>query len=1199
MKRVFRKLINRLTKLVYGCIWVVHFLSLFFAGSPLTALAQTNTAELHGVLTDPSGNRVPAGTITIRTLDTGLARSFITSEDGSYAFLGLRPAHYSVRVEASGFRPILANEITLTVGQKAELSFKLEISPVMEAVEVLSNTQLLEARRTSVATTIVEGLIKNLPSDSRNALQFGLLDSAVTRENQSSLPPIPATGLNVDGQQMRANMVTIDGVDAIDNTVNGVRVTIPQDAVQEFILLKSGYEAEFGRSSGASINIVSKAGGNRFQGDAFGLVRSRHLSATNAFADEPDPSDTNTQAGFTFGGPLRKEDVFFFTAFEAAQNNSVGISTIGQDSYGLRSVSNPFAPSSLMLTEDQARFIQSAPAPLAVPYSLIVDQASRTGLYGNTPGGPTTFALTSNPLPASFRGLTAEARNYKKTEDSYVHSTRVDKRLSNAHMLFARFGLNSSDSRGRSSNSQTQIDAQNSFSRTNNLFVRDLSFTSQLSSSLSPTWLNELRFQFGRRGLGLTTNGSSVAVEIPGAASIGAEPFAPADRVEKRWQVSDNVAHASGSHSFKAGLDLNYIPAVASFPLNQLGLYAFPVTQSVDSPLIASILGSQLTAALKAAGAPSFTAVQLYGMGLPESFVQQFGGPSRARAQYSNTTLGGFFQDSWKPASNFLLQYGVRYDIEFMGRKSASSPLFQQAEQLLGVVQSIPRDPNNVAPRIGFSWDPLKSGKTVLRGAYGIYYGHPLTALNFLADVVDGMNSPFLVASQLTGVEDLFQGRAFTPLGRALVNPSLGYRPQEQRFDPLSPTFLDVNSALALSPILPTVLPIERNFRYTYSQHNTFGLERELAKDWTIAADYSFIRGSHIVRPRNINQGSFSLISSYERARAVCATLPGVATNGCANPLYQGVAGELAGLWDALGGNSPSSLAPLGQLIFNQFRSYGPNYSYANTVSTGKLTKAVLDQLATTFGLPRAPGNSFVPFFNVKQYESSASSYYHGLTLTLRKRLSRSHQLLASWTWSHAIDDATDVQTFEEPQDNSNTRLERGNSNFDQRHRFVLTGVFDSPWNGLKPVAARKLLSNWTFAPRLEIGSGRPYRLLTRTDRTLVNSSSTARPSVVPLGTAGSFLSPDGKVGLALPELGHVGNLGRNVYRSESFQSLDFRVSRHVQLVKNVRLNCIVDVFNAFNRVNIHRVDNSYAHSGRSVSAFNPRQIQAGLKILF
>lgn len=1135
----------------------------------------------------------------MQTLDTGLARSFATNDDGSYAFLGLRPGQYSVRISAAGFRPVLAKGITLTVGQKAELSSRLEISPVMEAVEILSNTQLLEARRTSVATTIVERLIKSLPSEGRNTLQFGLLDSAVTRENQSTLPPIPATGLNVDGQQMRANMVTIDGVDAIDNTINGVRVTIPQDAVQEFILLKSGYGAEFGRSSGAAINVVSKPGGNTFRGDAFGLLRSRHLSATNAFAGEPDPGDTNTQAGFTLGGPLKRGSTFFFTSFETTQNNSVGISTIGRDNYALREIPNPFGSGSLLVTPEQAAFIQAAPATLAAPYSATVNQASRTALYGNISGGPNTFALTSNPLPDSFKGLTAEAANYKRTEDSYVHSTRFDQRLSNTHTFFARLGLSSSDVRGRPSNSQTQIDAQNAFSRTSNLSVRDLSVSSQLSSSISPTWLNELRFQFARRGLGLTTNGSSVAVEIPGVASIGAEPFAPVDRVEKRWQLSDNISHVRSSHSYKAGFDFNYIPAVASFPLNQAGLYSFPISLSIESSLVASILGYPLISALKAAGAPGFSAVQLYGMGLPESFVQQFGGATRATAHYRNTTLGGFVQDSWKLTSNFMLQYGVRYDVEFMSKRSASTPLFREAEQLLNVAQSIPQDTNNVAPRVGFSWDPLKSGRTVLRGSYGIYYGHPLTALNFLADVVDGANSPFLVASQLTGVEDLFQGTAFTPIGRALLNPSLGYRPDEQRYDPLSPALLDPNLALATSPILPTTLPVERNFTYTYSQQTTLGLERELAPDWAVSADYSFLRGAHIVRPRNINQGNFGLITSYERARAVCPTLPGVTANGCSSPLYQGAGGELAGLWDSLGGSAPSSLAALGQLIFNQFRPTGPNYAYANSVSAGRLSKEALDQLASTFHLPRAPGNAFVPFFNVKQYESSASSFYHGLTLTVRKRLSGTQQLQGSWTWSHAIDDATDIQTFEEPQDNSNVRLDRGNSNFDQRHRFVLTGVFDSPRNKLTSPLARNLLANWTFAPRLELGSGRPYRLLTRTDRSLINSSSTARPSVVPIGTPGSFASPDGRVGLALPQLGAVGNLGRNVYTTTSYQALDFRLTRHFPLSENLKIDFMADVFNAFNRVNIYKVDSAYHLSGRPVSASNARQIQFGLKVLF
>ena len=128
------------------------------------ALAQVSTAELYGLVRDPSTNVVPATQIRVQNLDMGLTRTALTGEDGSYSFLGLRPGRYSVYAEATGFRPIVTKEVVLTVGQRAELSFRLEVNPVMEAIEILSKTQLLEARRTSVATTIVERLIKDRPA---------------------------------------------------------------------------------------------------------------------------------------------------------------------------------------------------------------------------------------------------------------------------------------------------------------------------------------------------------------------------------------------------------------------------------------------------------------------------------------------------------------------------------------------------------------------------------------------------------------------------------------------------------------------------------------------------------------------------------------------------------------------------------------------------------------------------------------------------------------------------------------------------------------------------------------------------------------------------------------------------------------------------------------------------------------------------
>jgi hypothetical protein len=367
--------------------------------------------------------------------------------------------------------------------------------------------------------------------------------------------------------------------------------------------------------------------------------------------------------------------------------------------------------------------------------------------------------------------------------------------------------------------------------------------------------------------------------------------------------------------------------------------------------------------------------------------------------------------------------------------------------------------------------------------------------LNFLSDVVDGAQSPFLAAPQLLGADDLFHGRPITPIGPSIMNPLIGYDPSAQRYDPLSPAFSSQAAALSISPILPQTIPVVGNFEYDYTQQVTFGMEHELSGNLSIAADYSYVHGLHLLRPRNINQGNFDFIMSYARAMSVCPSLPGVSTNGCTNPIYQGAGGELAGLWDDLGGLSPTSLSNLGQLLFNQFRATGPNYTWANTISLGALSQPVMDALVRKYGLPHAPGDLVVPFFSVKQFESSGSSAYHAMTLMLNKRFSRHYQLLGSWTWSHAIDDSTDLATFEEPQDNQNTRIDRGNSNFDQRHRFVINAVLESPWTANRDSAFESVFGNWTLSPRIEIASGRPYNLFTGNDRTLVNSGDTARPN--------------------------------------------------------------------------------------------------------
>ena len=1159
----------------------------------MVALSQINTADLQGVITDPASASVGGATVRVENRQTGLARETKTRENGDYLFVALPPGHYKISVDAAGFRRAVVEDVVLTIGQQAQLSFNLEISTVIEALVISADAAVVETTRTSIATTVDQRAIENLATNGRSYINFTLLDSATTRDNQPVLGPAPTSGLNIGGQRARANMVSIDGADAIDNTINGVRATLSQEAVQEFQIIKSGYAPEYGRASAATINIVSKQGTNQWKGNLFGYLRSRHGSATNAFAGEPNPGDTRTQAGLTLGGPIRKDRTFVFLSFETNLRNSIYFSQIGRNNYGFNRVANPFGIGTLLLTPQQEAYIRNAPTNLAAPYAAIANSAAQVAIFGNTPGGPTTFGLIPHPLPASFSGLSAEAGNYKTTEETYFYSVRFDHQISHSHNAFVRFSATPADVTGLPSNGQNQLTALNGFSRTTNNSTRDIAFVSQLASNLSPSLLSEFRFQFARRGVGLTTNSTRAAVEIPGIASIGLEPFAPVYRTEKRWQFTENVTHIRAAHTYKMGVDFNHLPVKASFPLNQGAVYYFPAALPVDNPLISAAVTSAVTLAWRASGAPPFSAAQAYGFGFPESFVQQFGGLERTTSRYKNTTLGWFVQDSWKVAQGLTLNYGLRYDTEFTPLVPASSPLSEAGEKLLNVVQGIPRDTNNWAPRLGFAWDPFKNGRTVVRGSYGLFYGHPLTGIIFLSDVVDGTQSPYLVAPGGVGADDLFHGVAFTPLGSAVANPAIGYISSQQRYDVLAPAFQNQNTALALSPILSQTLPVAANLEYDYTQQGTLGVERQVGASLSLGADYTYTHGSHLLRPRNINQGDFDRIVAYARATAVCPNLPGVATNGCSNPAYGGAGGSLAGLWDALGGMTASSLAPLGQLLFNQFRATGPNYTWANTVSRGALSKPVMDGLVRAFNLPSAPGNAVIPFFSVKQYESSGASVYHAMTLTLRKRFARSYQLLASWTWSHSIDDSTDLQTLQEPQDNKNPRLDRSNSNFNQRHRLVISGVFESPW---KSSAA---LKDWTFSPTIEASSGRPYNLLTLNDSTLINSGSTARPSVVPIGTPGSFVSPDGKVGLVQPPLGSVGNLGRNVYRTSSFSSVDFRLTRRLVLAERWRLDLSLDVFNLFNRVNIREADNSFTQAGRPVGAFDPRQLQYSAKIVF
>ncbi len=1232
---------------VCSCL-LIALAALLVQAPPAAGQAQSNAGDLIGVVSDPTGARVAGATVTAKNLDTGLIRTATTDEEGNYRLLLLPPGRYEVLVEKEGFRVARNPEFRVQIGQRAEWEVALAVGSTETRVEVTSQAQLVETTITAVTQTITEQQKDHLPINERNYIDFSKLDSSVRADSAQFIGAAPTSGLNFGGQRARSNQVSVDGADATDNSINGVRSTVSQEAVQEFQIVTNSYMPEFGRAIGGVVNIVTKSGGNDLHGNVFAFIRNRHFQARNPFSTVDDPAFTRFEGGVTLGGPIKKDKTFFFVAYEARLREEEGFSSIGQDDFGLVSTAPPadivglVGPFPAFLTPEQVAFVSNTmlPAALRASYFGLVREASSVALNGVTSpalGGLPIFASTGAPLPASFVVLNALRGNYPVDEATSFWSARLDHRFSDHNNFFLRANVSPSTVRGIVVTAQNQTFGQNSWSRSSEQSFRDFAGVAQLVSVYG-SWLNEGRFQFARRGLSYTPSrapgrpgeplgGAGLGVDILGFAHFGREPFSRVDRVERRMQWTDNVTHIHGAHTIKFGADINFIQVRPRFSNNQVFELNFGGTMRF-SGLPATTFGFP-------AGTPGLTSVQTYGLGLPSSLVQGIGD---SFSSFNNTPLAFYVQDSWRIRPNFTLNYGVRWEGEFTPELPAFNAFTAQAEELLGVQEGIPRDWNNWQPRIGFAWDPWSDGKTVLRAAYGIHFDHPLLALAFNSDTADGAQSTqqiigggtpcatsILVNPACLNAASIFQGILNAPA-------SFGYLASQQRFDPFFPNsiFINQNFCPQVSPdpdparfcnfglsfplpILPFTLPVARDFVFGYAQQWNASVERELVPDLSFSISYQGVKGSHLNRPRNINAPDPALLVR-NAANAINA---GLAAPG-ANPLTIQVpvmnpgfcAVFVPGMFCLTNTGAPIATPA----AFNFFRPSGPNLAFTGALG---VPDANILGLATLAGYPVGPmPGFFVPFSDVLQQESSGASIYHGLSVNLRKRFSRHYMFLASYTWSHAIDDSTDLQTLLAPQDNRRPDLERGNSSFDQRHRFVFSAVFESPYNMSDDGFWRKFLADFQLAPVFQAASGRPFTVLGGQDTNLDFGPFTDRPTIVPEGTPGAISSPflDGVAFLpatvcpptstpATIFWGCTGTLGRNTFTKPETWSLDLRLARRITFTERWNAELIADVFNLFNRFNVGDVNplcdpiGGRCIANQPTAALATRQFQFGVKL--
>jgi outer membrane receptor protein involved in Fe transport len=812
------------------------FIAIGLGALPALAQARSSSADITGVVHDPGKSVVRGATITATNLATGLTRSGASDLNGSYRIPLLPPGEYEVKIEVSGFNTQIKKNLTLTVGETLTLNFDLTLGGPKESLFVETDEPLVEPERAHQASTITQRAINNLPINGRNFLDFAKLTPGVVEESPTIMTtqpgPLTTSGLSFAGQNGRANSVQIDGVDNNDTSNNSVRPTISQEAVSEFQINRNGYNAEFGRATGGVINIVSKSGTNKFHGNVYNYFRNERLDARNAFATSQrrDPPFKRNQPGFTFGGPIRKDRTFFFTAYEGLIRRESAFTTILAD------------PTILQPTTGQQDLINTlinSGSP-----SLVAQGQQLQSLLTTAPDSPLPLNRRTYNLLANSTG------SFPLIQTSSTGSIRADHGLSEKDFLFLRYSL--------TNDSQHNIGVGGLIAPSAGFDIgsRDNTFVLGETHVFSNGWSNEFRFQSIRNTYNLNTvDPFGPRYQIAGIGFFGREFSSPSERTQRRVQFLDNFSLPRGRHNIKFGGDfsrytIDSLSAVflgGSIDFAQLPI---PLAQVLGADA-ATRLVTALSTPSQAGGlgrpdlapvvtAQPLTTVQQVNFGFARSINQGFGDPN---VELTGQTLGLYLQDGFKARPNLYLSFGLRYDYDIQP-------------------SGTPRDANNVGPRFSFAYDPFNDQRTVIRGGGGVYYQTLFNGLAFIPSVLaNGVISNLLVSAdpRLTPISPA------SPCGQALANgvpPSFCFYQQLVAQGLLTSPSTSVIPELAYSNLLGLtratsanrfLVRLPRNIVNGYGVQGSLGIDRQLGRDWNVSINYLVNRGIKLIRPRQAN----------------------------------------------------------------------------------------------------------------------------------------------------------------------------------------------------------------------------------------------------------------------------------------------------------------------------------------------------------
>jgi outer membrane receptor protein involved in Fe transport len=672
--------------------------------------AQVAGATLSGTVTDTSGTVIPNAQLSIKNIGTGIVVAVSANSDGIYSAPNLLPGDYQVEVSAPGFSTLERTGITLAVGAQPVLNFTLRVGKLSEKIEVSGEAPAVELATSEISANVNETTMRELPLNGRDWSQLATLEpgiavvrTPVSLTNNGTARGLGAT-LTISGNRPNQNNYRLDGISVNDYSNSAPGSVLGQnlgvDAIQEFSVLTSNYSAEYGKTSGGVVNAITKSGTNKFHGTVYEFLRNSALDAKNFFDVGSAPPFKRNQFGASAGGPIRKERTFIFGDYEGLRQSLSTTAQVNVPSVAARAGTVHYDPTNT--PPDGCTPSPTVPGTCTVTVDPAVQR----------------FITAFYPLPDPNFGSLGDAGIFRLARNQVVPqnyiTTKLDHNFSAKDTLFGTY-LYDSSTLTQPDEFNNKIDAFQSGRQ---------SVVLEETHIFNPQLLNTLRVGYSRSRAwgGLTEAGTNPAATDPSYGSVpgmsaaqvavtGLSAFsggvgAPSNQkfVLNAYQLYDDAFYTRGSHSLKFGFAFER-------DQNNMLTHLFP------------------------SGQASFGSISSFLQGQAQSFTAILQTVPLAPRDMRQSIVGAYVQDDWRVRRNLTLNLGVRYEMATVPTetKNKLSRLVHITDAQPFVGSPFFSNPTlrNFEPRVGFAWDPFGTGKTSVRGGFGMFDVLPLTYQNW------------------------------------------------------------------------------------------------------------------------------------------------------------------------------------------------------------------------------------------------------------------------------------------------------------------------------------------------------------------------------------------------------------------------------------------------------------------------------------